>query len=126
MLKKYLQALLEAFIGSKKEWISNQSNFASSEYIDINFGHIPNDEEWIAPKNGYIRVVTIDEPDNTACIYLGATSKRTSFTPSISRVSRTGWGAAWSKVKKGEAISFFCGELTKHPFIVFVPDEGAV
>lgn len=46
MLKKYLQALLEAFIGSKKEWISDQSMPSDRLYLDANL------KSYVAPCNG--------------------------------------------------------------------------
>ena len=46
MLKKYLQALLEAFIGSKKEWVSQQSAPAYRLNIDVN------ETSFIAPATG--------------------------------------------------------------------------
>ena len=46
MLKKYLQALLEAFIGSKKEWISDQS--MPSDRLDLDKSL----KSYVAPCNG--------------------------------------------------------------------------
>lgn len=120
MLKKYLQALLEAFLGSKKEWSSDQSTqSANTHLIDVPVS--ASATTWIPPKNGRIYVRVLGEND--------AVEIRESTTGSGTLGNSSYTGISF-RCTKGVAISVLIRakvgvEIIEHS-VTFVPDRGAV
>ena len=122
MLVKLLRALLEAFIGSKKEWISNQGA-PDSRYLD-----------WGAPQLGSTRVYTAPSDGEVVCRVVGATKCTTIQieTPSnrlllcadcIQNAMYSGYSIP---VKKGDSIHAFVRcETLGGSNIIFIPTVGS-
>lgn len=93
MLKKYLQALLEAFLGSKKEWITKQvsPNHSSIEIpLSIN-----SSASFVAPSDGWIHVESRGyDPTNKGC-----------WVNIVTNASNGAWRSSASMFTDGEACA---------------------
>lgn len=123
MLKKYLQALLEAFIGSKKEWISDLSA-PSTTYIDVSGLKTDGSVLYYTPtQNGFIYLRVIDS-------HTEAVELRCPRTNSGTLMGGKPYNGISLRVRKGEPIMVMArpdsGQKIEEHSLVFVPDQAYI
>lgn len=126
MLKKYLQALLEAFIDSKKEWIVEQTR-VSQESVKYSF--VGGDyENIVAPFTGYVWATTKGTPSKISKLRLVSCPNGTNdlLANSANKVPGSiGTASTFLPVKKGENIQRY-GENGLEYDLYFVKSIGSV
>lgn len=115
MLKKYLQALLEAFIGSKKEWIGNQSMPSDQVIVIATQGGMGN---YVAPFDGYL-VISAEATGTFSHCWSGNNH-------GIRCKSESAYAAVFMPVKKGEGVNFNLLSSDPSAFVSFVKTVGSV
>lgn len=118
MLKKYLQTLLEAFLGSKKVWASYQS-FPSAQIVThTNTVTSGISEIFVAPSDGYICVF-----GNSKCVYINVSPSGIGTAVK----AETGDLAVTIPARKGVAYQYIVSCQTPTDVSVrFIPSVGSV
>lgn len=115
MLKKYLQALLEAFISGKRSYISNQAMPSDTVIVIATQGGMGH---YIAPFDGDL-VVSAESNGTMAHCWSGNSH-------GIRCKSESAYAAVFMPVKKGDGVNYNLGTSDQSAFVAFVKTIGSV